>query len=68
MNYREKFGKNISFISKKFKKETGMTVSEFINNKRISMAKHILRLGEANIQTVSHLSGYNDSNYFTKAF
>ncbi len=56
------------YLSTIFKKETGKTVTEYINDKRISYAKHLLRTTSLQIQTVSLHCGMMDVHYFSKLF
>lgn len=56
------------YLSTVFKKETGQTVTEYINDKRIDYAKHLLRTTALQIQTVSLHCGIMDVHYFSKLF
>lgn len=56
------------YLSTVFKKETGKTVTEYINEKRISYAKHLLRTTSLQIQTISLHCGIMDVHYFSKLF
>ncbi|WP_394236995.1 helix-turn-helix transcriptional regulator [Niallia oryzisoli] len=59
---------NPSYLSRKFKEETGMNISEFINQERVEEAKLYLRRGNISITDIAFLVGYNDLNYFSKVF
>ncbi len=61
---------NISagYLSTIFKRETGKSVTEYINSKRISHAKKLLEKTKLQIQTVAQHCGILDVNYFTKVF
>ncbi len=56
------------YLSAIFKKETGKTITEYINDRRISYAKHLLRTTSLQIQTVSLHCGIMDVHYFSKLF
>ncbi len=56
------------YLSSIFKKETGKTITEYINDKRISYAKHLLRTTSLQIQTISLHCGIMDVHYFSKLF
>lgn len=56
------------YLSTIFKKETGKTVTEYINDKRIAYAKHLLRTTSLQVQTVSLHCGIMDVHYFSKLF
>ncbi|MBE6036640.1 MAG: AraC family transcriptional regulator [Clostridiales bacterium] len=57
-----------SYLSGLFKKETGQTITEYINEKRIKLAQHLLRTSHLQIQTVAQHCGIPDVNYFSKVF
>ena len=57
-----------SHLSKKFKKETGFTVTEFINKKRIQEAKRLLQISDHSITDIAILIGFEDPGYFTSVF
>ncbi len=61
---------NISagYLSSVFKKETGKTVSEFIREKRINHATHLLLTTHLQIQTIALHCGIVDVQYFSKIF
>ena len=55
----------LSFI---FKKETGMTILEYITNERVTMAAELLVETNFPIVTVADSVGYGNYSYFTKIF
>ncbi len=59
---------NPSYLSALFKKETGLTLTEFVTKKRIEHAAALLSSTGLQIQTVAQQCGILDVNYFTKAF
>ena len=59
---------NPSYLSALFKKETGMTLTDFVTKKRIEHAADLLTSTGLQIQTVAQQCGILDVNYFTKAF
>ena len=56
------------YLSTVFKKETGMTVTEFINSKRVKHAIYLLTTTKLQIQTVALHCGIMDVQYFSKVF
>ena len=56
------------YLSATFKRETGKTVTEYINDKRIAYAKHLLSTTALQVQTVSLHCGIMDVHYFSKLF
>ena len=59
---------NPSYLSALFKKETGVTLTDYVNRKRIDRAKHLLQSTNLQIQTIAQSCGMLDVNYFTKVF
>lgn len=56
------------YLATVFKKETGKTVSEYIKEKRIKHAKHLLLTTHLQVQTVAQHCGIIDVQYFSKLF
>ncbi|GFR37852.1 histidine kinase [Insulibacter thermoxylanivorax] len=59
---------NPSHLSRKFKEDTGMTITEFINRKRIEEAALYLQRSRRSVTEVAFMVGFNDLNYFSKVF
>ncbi len=59
---------NASYLSTLFHKETGKTITEFVNEKRMELASRLLRTTQLQIQTVAQHCGMSDVNYFSKIF
>ncbi len=59
---------NASYLSSLFKKETGVTLTEYVNRKRIDQAIFLLNSTSMQIQTIAQHCGIPDVNYFTKTF
>ncbi len=59
---------NASYLSTLFKKETGMTLTDYINKKRIEYAVFLLNSTNMQIQNIAQHCGIHDVNYFTKLF
>ncbi len=59
---------NPSYLSTLFKKETGVTLTDYVNKKRIERAKSLLKKSNIQIQSVAQSCGILDVNYFTKIF
>lgn len=64
----EKIYANPSLLSRKFKEETGVGITDFINEKRINEAKLYLQRGYGSITDIAFMVGFNDLNYFSKVF
>jgi two-component system, response regulator YesN len=64
----EEIHANPSYLSRKFKEEMGMNLTEFINQKRVDEAKLYLQRGNIAVTDIAFLVGFNDLNYFSKVF
>ena len=61
-------GVNASYLSTLFKKETGETITDHVNKKRMERAAHLLQSTKLQIQSVAQHCGISDVNYFSKLF
>jgi YesN/AraC family two-component response regulator len=64
----ERLNVSRSYLSDLFKKETGETVTEYTNKKRVKRATHLLSTTKLQVQTVAQHCGIPDVNYFSKLF
>ena len=64
----EKLNVNGSYLSTLFKKEIGQTITDYVTNKRVTLAMRLLGTTKMQIQTVAQKCGIPDVNYFTKKF
>jgi AraC-like DNA-binding protein len=55
-------------ISKKFRAETGMAISDFIHRKKMREACYLLKYSEYSISEIANILQYNTQSYFTKVF
>lgn len=62
------FNLDTSNLSNKFKKETHLTISQFVNQLRVREACYYLKHTELPIKEISHHIGYMDHNYFSRIF
>ncbi len=62
------FSLNSSYLSAMFKKETGTTLTSYVNSKRIDRAVYLLNTQVESIQDIAILCGIPDLTYFTKLF
>lgn len=56
------------YLSTIFKNETGSTVTEYVNTRRVRQAIRLLNSTHLQIQTIARLCGIPDVNYFSKVF
>ncbi|NOU99117.1 helix-turn-helix transcriptional regulator [Paenibacillus planticolens] len=57
-----------SHISRQFKKETGITVTDYQQRRRIEESKPYLKRGDASIKEIAESIGFDDAGYFTRIF
>lgn len=58
---------SVSYLCRIFKKQLGISPTEFINSRKILHAKHLLKNG-ASVTDVCFASGFNSYNYFISTF
>ena len=63
-----KFACSRSFLSHKFKKETGRSFREYLTDIRLENAKRLLEHSNMNVTEISFSVGFDDSNYFSNVF
>lgn len=57
-----------SYLSTLFRKETGITLTEYVNRRRIEYGVFLLNTTNMQIQTIAQHCGISDINYFTRIF
>ncbi|MFS0823284.1 helix-turn-helix transcriptional regulator [Bacillus sp. 1P02SD] len=67
-NLAEQNDVNVSHLSRKFKQETGYTITGFQQMLRINQAKFLLETENLTIEEISWMVGYDDPSYFTRVF
>lgn len=64
----EMFNISAGYLSTLFKKETGTTLTDYVNRQRIEHAILLLNATNLQIQTIASYCGIHDLNYFTRIF
>lgn len=64
----KKMNYSLPYVSAKFKKESGITVTEFLRNKRIEKACQYLAETDFSISNIAEMVGYSDIKFFNKIF
>lgn len=59
---------NASYLSNLFRKEMNLTLTEYVNRRRIEYAVTLLNSTNMQIQLIAQYCGFTDVNYFTKTF
>jgi two-component system response regulator YesN len=62
------FHYNEKYLGRLFKRETGTSLHEFINNERLSRAERLLRETDESILSISERVGFNNVTYFNRLF
>lgn len=57
-----------SNLLRKVKKATNLSVSQLINQARLTRGMELLRKGRHNVSEVAHQTGFNSTSYFIKCF
>ena len=55
-------------LSRKFRKETDQTLTDYINMLRIKEAIYMMENRNLSITDIAYMTGFNDVSYFTKVF
>lgn len=59
---------NPSYLSTLFKKETGSTLTDYVNSKRAQQGVYLLNTTNMQVQAIAQQCGISDVNYFSKIF
>lgn len=62
------FHYNEKYLGRLFKRETGKTIHEYVNEKRVKRAEHLLRTTDDSIIDISERIGFNNVTYFNRVF
>lgn len=55
-------------LARRFKQETGMTISEYQKKLRLDQAKYLLKTDNLPIEEIAWSIGYQDASYFARVF
>lgn len=59
---------NKFYLTRLFKDKYGITINNYINEKRITKSKELLRFSDMNIENIGNAVGISDANYFSRLF
>ncbi|MGE5581214.1 MAG: response regulator transcription factor [Bacillota bacterium] len=68
LDIADHIGVNSSYLSRKFKKDCGMGVSEYLTFVRLEQAKTLMRNDCKKVKEIAAEVGFNNYNYFFKVF
>lgn len=57
-----------SYLSSLFRQETGQTITDYVNRKRVELAMHLLETTNLQVQTIAQHCGILDVHYFSRVF
>ena len=63
-----RFSVNKNYLSARFHREAGMTVTDYINQIRVNRASALLRHSSLSIREIAEQCGFADGNYFTRIY
>ncbi len=63
-----RFSVNKNYLSSRFHREKGMTVTDYINQIRVNRAAGMLRHTSLSVLEVAEQCGFSDGNYFARIF
>lgn len=67
-NIAKEFNINSDYLGRAFKASTGKTISKYITDKRVDIAKQLLSKGNLSVTDVATSVGYTNLSYFAKVF
>lgn len=67
-NLADETGNSTVYISSRFKKELGMTLSDYVLERKIEEAKHLLLFTDYSFQEISTLLNFTSQSHFTQRF
>ncbi|GAA6131701.1 helix-turn-helix transcriptional regulator [Halopseudomonas sabulinigri] len=59
---------SVSALQRRFRRDTGMTVFEYLRGRRLDKVRDALRRGEVTVSEAAYLAGYNHTSNFITAF
>ncbi|WP_283680442.1 AraC family transcriptional regulator [Lentilactobacillus sp. Marseille-Q4993] len=59
---------NANYLSRQFNTEVGLSITEYVNELRVDLAKFLISTYNLKITDIALHVGFEDSNYFTKVF
>ena len=63
-----RYSVNKNYLSTRFSKEVGMTLTDYINLTRVRRSLKLLNDSSLSMQDVAERVGFTDANYYTRTF
>ncbi len=67
-HFADRLNVNSSYLSSLFSREMGVTLTEYVAEKRISFAADLLRTTQYPVKTIAKKTGFQDVQYFSRVF
>lgn len=67
-NLAEEYGVSASYLSRLFKKETGVSVSAYIREQKIAVAKNLLRFSDYSMIEIANRLSFSSQSHFIQQF
>ena len=64
----DELGVSANYLSRLFKKETGTSVSAYIREKKINMAKNLLRFSDCSMIDIANRLSFSSQSHFIQQF
>lgn len=64
----EKLSSNAKYLSALFRREVGMTLTDYVNERRVKLAERLLLFTDFPIKMIAHRCGIPDVHYFSHLF
>lgn len=61
-------GLNPSYLSTLFKKETGTTITDYIQDRRVECAENLLRFSDYSFAEIANITAFSSQSYFNTVF
>ncbi len=61
-------GLHVSYLSRLFKKETGVGIGDYVRSRKIEAAQNMLKYSEYTFSEIAHLLAFSSQSHFVKVF
>lgn len=64
----ERLNMNVSYLCRHFKQQTGKTISEYVNERKVQECKRLLETTDAPVSGIASRLGFSSQNYLYTVF